>query len=283
MGTSANGTGPTAGTPAEGTTREVTNRDLARRYLRGLFSGARRRRLELRYQLARDWWASTKRFAVGDEVTNVTIAELPALRDEIATAYIDDPNRAVLAVLCKAAGARTFFEIGTNRGRTALAVARTNPEIEVFTLDLPSAEAGGETALDLTVADKLLFDDWRRGEAFEGEPEADRIVQLLGDSASFDFSGYEGTMDVVFIDGSHSYPYVTNDTAVALRMLSDDGMIVWDDYPGFPGVIQGVLDAARRLPGPIVHIHGTRMAVWSRAPLAVDRRGEAETEGFRVA
>lgn len=272
---------PTNGPPMA--TNEVTNRDLVGRLAKGMWRGVRRRQLEVRYLLAREYWATTKRFATGDEIRNIDVADLPGLRDAIATAYVDDPNRAILSVLCQAAGAKTFFEIGTNRGRTALSVARTNPEIEVTTLDLPSPEAGGETELELTDADKRLFTDWRRGEAFAGEPEEERITQVLGDSASFDFSPYEGTMDVVFIDGSHSYPYVTNDTRVAERMLTENGMIVWDDYPGFPGVIQCVLESARRLDGPVFHILGTRMAVWSRKPLEVGDRDAEERQGVRVA
>jgi predicted O-methyltransferase YrrM len=262
---------------------EVTNRDLIGRIAKGLWRGARLRQAELRYQLVREVWFSTKRFAAGDEVRNVEIAELPALRDAIVTSYLDDRNRAVLAALCAAIGASTFFEIGTNRGRTALSVARTNPEIEVYTLDLPSPEAGGETELELTDADRRLFTDWRRGEAFADAPEADRITQLLGDSATFDFSEYDGKIDVVFIDGSHSYPYVTNDTRVAERMLSPGGMIVWDDYPGFPGVLQCVLESARRLDGPVLHILGTRMAVFSRTPLELETVADAERAGVRVA
>lgn len=264
-------------------TNEVTNRDLAGRIVKGLWRGARRRQLELRYHLGREIWANTKRFATGDEVRNVDIADFPAMRDQVATAYIDDPNRAILSALCKAVGAKTFFEIGTNRGRTTLSVARTNPEIEIVTLDLPSPEAGDETQLDLTEADKRLFTDWRRGEAFSDQPEAERITQVLGDSATFDYSPYEEKMDVVFIDGSHSYPYVTNDTRAAERMLSEDGVIVWDDYPGFPGVIQCVLESSRRLEGPVIHILGTRLAVWSRKPLELDERGADERRGVRVA
>lgn len=264
-------------------TDEVTNRDLVGRLAGGMWRGIRRRRLELRYQLAREYWATTKRFATGDEIRNVDVADLPALRDQIATAYIDDPNRAILSALCTAVGAGSFFEIGTNRGRTTLSVARTNPEIEIVTLDLPSPEAGHETELDLTEADKRLFTDWRRGEAFDGEPEAERITQVLGDSATFDYSPYEGKMDVVFIDGSHSYPYVTNDTHAAERMLSETGMIVWDDYPGFPGVIKCVLESSRRLDGPVLHLLGTRMAVWSRRALEVGERDAEERQGVRVA
>jgi predicted O-methyltransferase YrrM len=264
-------------------TNEVTNRDIAGRIAKGLFRGARKRGLELRYHLGREVWAHTKRFATGDEVRNVDIADIPAMRDQMATAYIDDPNRAILSALCAAVEAKTFFEIGTNRGRTTLSVARTNPDIDIVTLDLPSPEAGDETQLDLTEADKRLFTDWRRGEAFDGESEAERITQVLGDSATFDYSPYEGKMDVVFIDGSHSYPYVTNDTHAAERMLSENGVIVWDDYPGFPGVIQCVLESARRLDGPVFHILGTRMAVYSRKPLEIDERGAEERRGVRVA
>jgi predicted O-methyltransferase YrrM len=268
---------------APGSTREVTNRDLIGRIAKGLWHGARRRQSEFRYGLARELWFSTKRFAVGDEVRNLEIAEIPAVRDAVVTAYPDDRNRAVLAALCQGLGAKTFFEIGTNRGRTALSVARSNPDLDVYTLDLPSPEAGGETELDLTEADKRLFTDWRRGEAFEDTPEAERITQLLGDSASYDFSEYEGKMDVVFIDGSHSYPYVTNDTRVAEEMLTANGTIVWDDYPGFPGVLQCVLESARRLDGPVFHILGTRMAVYSRAGLELELAGDEERGRVRVA
>ena len=91
-------------------------------------------------------------------------------------------------------------------------------------------------------------------------------------------------MDVVFIDGSHSYPYVTNDTHAAERMLSERGMIVWDDYPGFPGVTQCVLEASRRLDGPVLHVRGTRLAVYSR-DRSRSRPGAAEerASGVRVA
>ena len=48
-----------------------------------------------------------------------------------------------------------------------------------------------------------------------------QITQLYGDSANFDFSPYAGRMGLVFVDGSHSYDYVLQDTASALRLASD--------------------------------------------------------------
>src|SRR5947209_18270678 len=255
---------------------EVTNRRIARRVLWGCARGALARPTELRYQVVREAWALAKRVAAGDAVRNLDVRELPALRDAIVEGYVDDRNRAVLAALCRALEARTFFEIGTNRGRTALTVARSNPGIRVFTLDLPDPAAAKRAKFALLAADQGLLDGWDRGVAFRAAPESSRIEQLLGDSATFDYGPYTGRIDVVFIDGSHAYPYVRADTEAALRMLSPRGAIVWDDYPGFPGVFRCVLDAAARLDGPVVHVTGTRMAIWSRPPLDVEPLGDSE-------
>ena len=189
----------------------------------------------------------------------------------------------MLAALCRGLQATSFLEIGTNRGRTALSVARTNPELDVMTLDLPDPSASSATALGLIDADRGVFGDWRCGEAFASTAEAERIVQLYGDSATFDFARYEGKIDVVFIDGSHSYEYVRSDTAAALRMLSPRGAIVWDDYPAFPGVYRAVLDAAAELPGDVLHVVGTRMAMWTRPPLDIEPLDEREYRSVSVA
>lgn len=128
--------------------------------------------------------------------------------------------------LAKALEAQTIFEIGTYNGVTALVVARNLPRVTVHTLDLPP-----ETTPQLAVSesDPGNFSRFAR-RAYEGQPEGDRIVQHLGDSATFDFSPYFGTCQLVYIDGAHSYEYVANDTRIAIKLLSSNGTIVWDDY-----------------------------------------------------
>lgn len=126
-------------------------------------------------------------------------------------------------------------------------------------------DASSATALDLASDDHHFFrPDEATGEAFHDTPEAERITQLWGDSATFDFSPYEGKVDLVYIDGAHTYDYVKADTANALRMLSPTGMIVWDDYGSNPGVYQLVNEVAATLDRPVYHVYGTRMAVYSR-------------------
>jgi Methyltransferase domain len=219
----------------------------------------------------RDLWSVTKRFGA-TSIKNVELAELPGLRDAVIETYIDDPNRAVLAALCRAVEAKTFFEIGTNRGRTAWTVARNNPEATVYTLDLPSREALAEVELDLNDSDRAFFaQEWDRGIAFAGTPEADRIHPLFGDSASFDYSPYEGQIDVVFVDGAHTYSYVRNDTEAAERMLTPQGTIVWDDYPSIPGVYRFLTELAERSPRPLYHVLGTRLVVSPGKDVVEDR------------
>jgi hypothetical protein len=133
-----------------------------------------------------------------------------------------------LASLAKAIKARVIFEIGTYNGITALTLARNIPGATVHTLDLPP---GAYPALPVFHTDPAHFDNFAR-RVYEGEPEEHRIVQHFGDSANFDFSPYQHTCQVVYVDGAHSYEYVANDTRVAFRLVEVEEVaaIVWDDY-----------------------------------------------------
>ncbi|MBO0768040.1 MAG: class I SAM-dependent methyltransferase [Solirubrobacterales bacterium] len=225
-------------------------------------------RHELRIYLARDMWSSLKRFG-SEQIQNVELGSIAGVEDAVINGYIDDRNRGVVAALCQALEARTFFEIGTNRGRTAWTVAHNNPDCEVYTLDLPGREAIADVELGLNASDRDFFvGEWDRGEAYQGTPEAARITTLAGDSANFDFSPYAGQMDVVFVDGAHSYEYVANDTRKALDLLSPTGTIIWDDYPAIPGVYRYLNETS--FDRPLRHIYETRLVVYSRRELVAD-------------
>ena len=57
------------------------------------------------------------------------------------------------------------------------------------------------------------------GTRFRGTDCESRITQLYGDSATYDFSRHVGTVDLVFVDGSHSYEYVVSDSRLSLSLL----------------------------------------------------------------
>jgi len=142
----------------------------------------------------------------------------------------------VISALVRHYDPKNIFEIGTFDGRTAVNLSANLKAGRVFTLDLPKTEIKN-TGLQLGCGDTLYIDKDASGLRFRGTRWEERITQLYGDSATFDFAPYEGTMDFVFIDGSHSYPYVMNDSKKALPLLRNgQGIILWHDYPGWPGV-----------------------------------------------
>ena len=138
-----------------------------------------------------------------------------------------------LATLVKELNPRTIFEIGTYNGFTALHLAVNSPwDCKIYTLDLPpdyDVKKAGESSYDDLLVIKLSQE--KISERFyKKHPLENKITELYGDSSIFDFSGYFGKMDIVFIDGNHSMDFVKKDTESALKMLSDRGVIVWHDY-----------------------------------------------------
>lgn len=124
-----------------------------------------------------------------------------------------------------------LFEIGTFNGRTALHMAaHSTDQAHVYTLDLPREQIS-ETKLRIKSGEREFIDKDTSGNRFVNTPYESKITQLYGDSANFDCSMLENKMDFIFIDGSHCYDYVINDTQVALRLLrKQKGVILWHDY-----------------------------------------------------
>ncbi len=240
------------------------NREILLPTLRGIAKGVVMRRPELRHHVVRDAWTVAKRFGA-DTVVNIEKREIPCVEQAVVEGYLDDHQRLMLAALAKGLGARTFFEIGTNRGRTTWTVARNSPDLLSYTLDVPLTSSPEAATLPLGSDDHHFFRPGDAcGEAFRGTSEAERITQLWGDSATFDFSPYEGRIDLVYIDGAHTYDYVRSDTRNAFELLSARGTIVWDDYGSNPGVLKLVTELAPTFDRPVYHVFGTRMAIYSR-------------------
>lgn len=173
----------------------------------------------------------------------------------------------VLANLARTANPPVAFEIGTFNGRTALNLAANLPaEGKVLTLDLPQSQLG-ETKFALAPQEDAFVEKPTSGAKFAGTEFADKITQLYGDSGTFDFSAYEGQMGLVFVDGSHAYDYVRQDTATALRLAADNGIILWHDYQqDWPDVIRGLNELAETNPAlaGLQRIEGTTLVILKR-------------------
>lgn len=171
-----------------------------------------------------------RRVAISDITTPDTQVALPL--PEWVDGNVSLLELVVLSRLVRERAPRTIFEIGTFDGRTTLAIAANAPaDTVVYTLDLPPTL---QTAHPLAPAERQFVDKSAPGARLAG-PAAKKVRQLMGDSAAFDFTPYPS--DLVFVDGSHAYEYVLNDSRRALELLRDGrGMIVWHDYGEWEGV-----------------------------------------------
>jgi predicted O-methyltransferase YrrM len=143
----------------------------------------------------------------------------------------------VLSRLVRERRPRALFEIGTFDGRTTLALTMNAPDnAAVCTLDLPPKTP---TNHSIERAERAFVDKPQSGARFLGTDAAAKIRQLYGDSATFDFSQHAA--DFVFVDGSHAYEYVLNDSERALSLLKNrPGTVVWHDYGAWVGVTRAL-------------------------------------------
>jgi predicted O-methyltransferase YrrM len=163
---------------------------------------------------------------------------------------------------------KKVFEIGTFDGRTTLNIAvNAMPHTKIYTIDLPK-DTTNKTELSVSGSDQNLINTNVTGSRFLSQEGSSlihdkEIIQLIGDTASFDFSPYYNTIDLVFVDGAHTYEYVKNDTEIALKMLRNGkGVILWHDYDHkHQGSVQALNELLQREPSwEMYHIQDTNIA-----------------------
>lgn len=164
-----------------------------------------------------------------------------------------------LASLTKLLCPRMVLEIGTFEGRTTLNMALNCPaDSEVYTIDLPSDHV--QTRHSRAYPNEGSARNVPVGHHFHAKPEARKIRQLWGDSASYNFESFYGKTDLVFVDGDHSYEYVKSDSELALRLISSKGVAVWHDYDGTWAGVAKYLRELASIRG-LWHINGTSFVV----------------------
>lgn len=172
-----------------------------------------------------------------------------------------------LGILCQFARALPkeglIFEIGTFNGRTALNMSLNADKHKVITLDLPrdnptklQIEVGEQQYVDKDVSGAVVL----RNSARFAEA-AQRVHQVYGDSATFDYGPFEKKCDLIFVDGSHAYEYVLSDSAAAFRLCRDEAVVLWHDYGVWDGVTRGLEEIEAKQNLGIKHIEGTSLAV----------------------
>jgi Methyltransferase domain len=160
-----------------------------------------------------------------------------------------------------------LFEVGTFDGRTTLNLALNSPSrCRVYTLDLPPEL---DTKFPLAAGERQMVEKPKPGVRYESYrkifPAAvDKIHQLLGDSAVFDFTPYAQACSLVFVDGSHAYDYAISDTRAAMKMVKQGGTVIWHDYGIWQGVTNALEELNRTEGYGLSSVRGTSLVYWRR-------------------
>ena len=158
-----------------------------------------------------------------------------------------------------------YFEIGTWRGESAVNLAQVASE--VYTLNLPDDELRKIGVSDASIKQQSLF-----------SKRIENITHLKSHSAKFDFSSTGKKFDLVFIDGSHHYEDVKNDTEKVFKhLIHDQSVVVWHDYSVTPediryevfaGILDGLPHEAHQY---LYHVAHTKSAIFYRKKLETGR------------
>lgn len=167
-----------------------------------------------------------------------------------------------LCVLTTYLKAMNIFEIGTYNGWTTLHMALNTPEdAKITTLDLKNEDVAN-VRLSLEKKDLKYINKPTVGNNYRNTTVEYKINQVYGDSATFDFSTFYNSIDLVFIDGSHHYQYAKCDSENAFKMIRNGGVIVWHDFLVWPGVTKYLLELSKT--HKIYYIKDTSLVLYRR-------------------
>ena len=153
----------------------------------------------------------------------------------------------IMCLLCKNLSPNKILEFGTFNGRTTINIAaNVSDNAEIVTVDLKK-EQKEDTKYPLEgIKDKDEHDELGYvGNTMKLYQRHDiklkrKIKQLWMDTAKFPIETYEKYFDFIFIDASHTYENVLNDSYTALKCIKNKGFILWHDYNGWPGVTKAL-------------------------------------------
>lgn len=165
-----------------------------------------------------------------------------------ASAHTNQVSMIYVVAIAKFLKSKRIFEFGTWIGKTTYYLSFASDNTTIFTLDLPPEQASaGENT----------------GCYFRGTNKERVIKQIYCNSLDFDPSPYRKSMDLIFIDGGHTYKEVENDTLKAFEMLAPRGVIIWDDYePKNPDIVKFLANFSQNKNTQLFHIRKTSLIVY---------------------
>ena len=146
-------------------------------------------------------------------------------KPELIDSNMESEHQILFASISKSQSINNILEIGTYNGYNAAYLSYLFPNSNILTLELP---ADDETYLSTYRIQKdpyKIFFIKKRDELIDSL----KNVQMLNVNSFKLIFENNKKFDLIFIDGSHIYPYVAFDLANSLRLLQPNGFVILDD------------------------------------------------------
>ena len=132
---------------------------------------------------------------------------------------------------------KNIFEFGTCSGKTTYLMglnSNADTKITSLTLSKNNVSDVSRKKEDNKISFRNIINESIYSKfLFSGEEVENKIKVIFQNSLEFNHQEYIGKMDLIFIDGGHTYSVVKNDSEKSFDMLSKNGIILWHDYvPG---------------------------------------------------
>jgi len=139
----------------------------------------------------------------------------------------------ILSVLSKKS--KNIFEFGTCSGKTTFLFSLNSPDdAKIYTITLDPSSIGHATKIsgESTVAQKNALSESKYNKFMFSKNNniKSKIEVIFQDSKKLNIDRFVDSLDLIFIDGGHSYSCVKNDTEKSMRMIRKNGLIFWHDY-----------------------------------------------------
>ena len=141
----------------------------------------------------------------------------------------------IIAVLSKIS--KNIFEFGTCSGKTTYLMSLNSSDdtkITTITLDPNNLKEVGKKNKDNKISFRNIINESVYNKfLFSGTKIEKKIKVIFQNSLNFKHSEYISKVDLIFIDGGHTFSLVKNDSEKSFEMLDYNGIILWHDYvPG---------------------------------------------------
>ena len=132
---------------------------------------------------------------------------------------------------------KNIFEFGTCSGKTTYLMGLNSPsdaKIISLTLNPNDSRDLKKNIKDNKISYRnIINESIYQKFLFSGTSIEDKIEVQFINSLNFDHSKYLNQLDLIFIDGGHTYSIVKSDSEKSFKMIKPNGIILWHDYvPG---------------------------------------------------